>query len=493
MCGLFGILSFDNLNFGDKRKVFWEGLYISALRGTDGTGLAFIEKPGSKPVIYKRALPSWDFLQLKIVDKLMMGVEKHTLALGHTRSSTRGQSNDDNAHPFVHGPITLIHNGHISNHHTLTKHNFEVDSEAMCYAMSETTDMKALLEKITGEYCLIWHDKDKQTFNIARNDGRPLSWVYTTIGMVFASEAGMLTGILRRANLKIKDNLWYPEKHVWYSWDLTKGKVEEYSAVPFVPCLRSMAGADLGEGTTVLSGRGTHKRTKGLSAGSEGNNNVAAALFQSRDVMTKQRLKYKPTTPKQENRAVRRLAKYHLNPITRYTFDQACYIPYKGIGDADKGFVYGSGVQSKSKVSGVVIHNFTRSMFVELKKDMADGEYFFFKPIDTYGVLNGGTVVIGEIDNLFLIDRGSVDVGDSDDEDQFDTVIEGPNHELITIAEWKKVTEGGCALCQGACNPDFADKMVWLGEYDNEPVCHECAEDPKNKEFILGACRDVGT
>lgn len=54
-----------------------------------------------------------------------------------------------------------------------------------------------------------------------------------------------------------------------------------------------------------------------------------------------------------------------------------------------------------------------------------------------------------------------------------DKLVQGPNQEWITVAEFDKLTKHGCANCQG--NIDSADHLYVEWREGNQPLCLSCA------------------
>lgn len=124
----------------------------------------------------------------------------NTVVLGHNRHATKGASGDpEGAHPFQHGNITLVHNGSLTTHYSLTTENFTVDSEAICKAIS-VDGIEAVAPKLRGAFALVWIDSDNNTLNFLRNEERcfAMAWNETTNRMWWASEMDMLKWQLNR-------------------------------------------------------------------------------------------------------------------------------------------------------------------------------------------------------------------------------------------------------------------------------------------------------
>lgn len=489
MCGLVGFISFSkavNLLI-PKKRFMYDGLYMNALRGLDSTGIALIKQADKMPIVYKKALPSFDFLQLKYPEKLLSQVDMGIGCLGHTRSSTRGSVIDDHAHPFQHGPITLIHNGTIHNFRAITREmnfNSEVDSEHICYALAHA-EPKEVLEKVDGEFCFVWHDADKKTFNIAKNQGRPLTWAFIDEweGMAFASEMGMLATILKRHDieaspLNAKDEkksfrMWYPDQNVLYQWDLEKKNIKEYNAIPFVPRPYPH---------TRATGRnhedGTSTAQTGLMTEPVG---IYTKIFHARENLTKQRAKYRPTGPKKLRKQATRLKHMGIDINTPYGVELKGWMPYSA--DKDHGVVWGiTRAAFKGKYLNVIIHECARTIWHDIKDLPAR-----IVAVGIYAIKDAGSFVVGELGTDYddLVTELPFDVVEDifDHDEGMNTLIEGPEGRWLPEDDWEELTEAGCSICSGHCNPDNASEMGWI---NNQPICHICAGDKDLQIAVLG-------
>lgn len=199
--------------FTDKEKHFFkQALYCNQLRGDDSTGIFTVDKELITPRvgIFKKAYPAADFMQLQAAKNIMnISVDKRVI-VGHNRAATRGATTDDNAHPFQHKNITMVHNGTLTNTFNLVKsvtYN-RVDSDILCQAISEGGIQEAV-NNCTGAYALVWHDASDNTLNLLRNNQRPFSIAYDKVGkhIYFASEILMLQWLLDRNGVLYDDIL----------------------------------------------------------------------------------------------------------------------------------------------------------------------------------------------------------------------------------------------------------------------------------------------
>jgi len=190
----------------------------------------------SNPLIYKKALCGWDFLQQYQVQKYLHDIEKFQIALGHVRASTRGSVTDHNSHPFQYGHITLVHNGHIRNASQLkdaNKAQCDVDSAMVAYSMANNGELETLQE-VEGGYVFIWWNSKTKKLNIARNTERPLflAYIQRENSMYWASELTHLAHLLRNASVDEDIGHLFPGSMVWYQYDLKDLRSPE--KVPFV-------------------------------------------------------------------------------------------------------------------------------------------------------------------------------------------------------------------------------------------------------------------
>lgn len=221
MCGIVGVATKGGMTF-DLIKVFNDLLFMDTLRGFDSTGVAAIPMQQGDATVYKRALPAPDFLQLRAYNKLVARPSSLRALLGHNRAATRGAVTDDNAHPFEHAGITLVHNGSLTHYSNLVPHNsVDVDSEAICIAIAQATTHEQLvdvIEKISGAFSLVWHDSTTDYLWFVRNEDRPMTLCQILdpkdeskyLGFMWAAEPDMLLWAAARRGLRI-GKIWSSE------------------------------------------------------------------------------------------------------------------------------------------------------------------------------------------------------------------------------------------------------------------------------------------
>jgi len=201
MCGLVGVVG-TGINFVDV-KVFKQLLFVDALRGPHSTGVA-INGSDNKVQTYKRSVNSTDFLQLK-QGEAIASTSNTDFLLGHNRYATQGAINDQNAHPFTYGNVTLAHNGTLTDQTNLPDHKqFTVDSENIAYAMGLAEDPEEVISLLKGAFTLTWYNDYELKFYMVRNEERPMWIAHNKSRDVYyyASEKLMLEAILVRNNIE---------------------------------------------------------------------------------------------------------------------------------------------------------------------------------------------------------------------------------------------------------------------------------------------------
>lgn len=202
MCGIFGVIVRNKTGLWTDEENFIQNLLVvGAVRGDHGTGTFWVPHKNPMSLNYlKVAGNPYNLVKDEAWGNYWKDAKSSAQAfVGHHRYATRGKHTTDNAHPFIHKHITMVHNGTI--HWGLSKYekypNVEVDSHALTIAMAE--EGLQVLSDMSGAYACVWHNSEDGTINIAKNDQRPLSMVKMENGnFFFASEGPMLAWTLQR-------------------------------------------------------------------------------------------------------------------------------------------------------------------------------------------------------------------------------------------------------------------------------------------------------
>lgn len=193
--------------------------YLSALRGTDSTGIAIgyrKKKEHSKYGVFshKMTVPAADFLQDKQTQNTLAATG--FFVMGHCRAKTIGDTTVENAHPHECDHIVGTHNGTIGKWGNSDKS----DSRELFERIASDGITKAFTEADTGAYACVFADKRARTLNFFRNDRRPLwlMWADNEQTLYWASEKEMLELMAARNDLTRKaDEPWLLKEHTLFS------------------------------------------------------------------------------------------------------------------------------------------------------------------------------------------------------------------------------------------------------------------------------------
>jgi len=229
MCGIVGFVRTSSKYIGRLDDLMADLLFFDSVRGDHSTGIFYAKtewNKGKKEVIHgyaKNAMPGWEFVNDEAFINAMKYPSNLLFCVGHNRAATRGAISVANAHPFKHGTITLVHNGSLRNHHSLTKELFQVDSEAVTHCLNDK-GLKHLANEMEGAWSLVWHNAAEETLNFYRNEQRPMVFAICDDLIVFGSEEGILRAACDRNKIQIKktySSVVY--NHIKFEFDIDKG------------------------------------------------------------------------------------------------------------------------------------------------------------------------------------------------------------------------------------------------------------------------------
>jgi predicted glutamine amidotransferase len=190
-------------------------LYVSDLRGGHGTGIL----QGATYSNYKRYLMHksvsdasyfiWYHTKSNQGNKDLMDGVSNNFFIGHVRYATKGEVNDQNAHPFEFSKIIGVHNGTLKDKKYESKE--KTDSEMFFKDINERGILPVLQElDKESAYAIIVYDKKNGHISLARNDKRPM-WVCVHNKrrvMYLASEFQFLEMCASRRDFDISDTMY---------------------------------------------------------------------------------------------------------------------------------------------------------------------------------------------------------------------------------------------------------------------------------------------
>lgn len=198
MCGIVGMVAKQRQGFYTHDvNVFSQMLVADSVRGIDGTGVFGTYGTGSVGWLKVAAHPYALLMNDKFDSWARAMTQKFDMVVGHNRKATAGGKTHENAHPFIHEHIILVHNGVVHNHKSMAE--TEVDSHAIAHSIVDKGHEETIA-KLEGAFALVWFDMKDRTLRIVRNSQRPLFLVETPTQFVFASEGSMLAWLGDRNN-----------------------------------------------------------------------------------------------------------------------------------------------------------------------------------------------------------------------------------------------------------------------------------------------------
>ena len=198
------------------------------VRGPHSTGAGFVGRGDEKFSLAKRLGNPWNLLMSEEYEKSMSFAHPQKVLIGHNRSATIGDKIEENAHPFMFDHVIGAHNGTLDTSciKGLINHQlYGTDSQAI-FATISAKGVDAALKEMSGAWALTWFDNRDSTFNMLRNDKRPLHYTYShdRNTLIWASEAEMLEYVLlRRRKQMQKDGKGHNQifslpPNLLYSW-----------------------------------------------------------------------------------------------------------------------------------------------------------------------------------------------------------------------------------------------------------------------------------
>jgi glutamine---fructose-6-phosphate transaminase (isomerizing) len=183
MCSVVGYIGAQG-----SREVVLDGLSRLEYRGYDSAGFACLD-PDNHQLMYAKATGALS----NLVDVFKKSPINGAVGIGHTRWSTHGVANHENAHPHFdcQRTLSLVHNGIIENHSELRAalieqgHTFhsQTDTEVISHLLEQAlldkrktvaTAVSAVVKQLTGAYAFVAVLQEYPDMLIVVRKGSPL-------------------------------------------------------------------------------------------------------------------------------------------------------------------------------------------------------------------------------------------------------------------------------------------------------------------------------
>ena len=460
MCGIVGYITVDN-NTQEyvKEKFFEEALYMNALRGSHSTGIMSVSEE-FRWAWAKQAVSAAEYIDGKTWSKRE---SKNWCSVGHGRHATVGEINCDNAHPFQHGEIILVHNGTLRTIWDLPhkSKDIKVDSELIAYNLSLVEPDKAveIIEKLQGAYALVWFDERDKSVNMVRNHERPLHLGINRQedSLFFMSDGNMLHAVGQR--------LMVPTNGPSRIWQIATHQILKYkkgNLVPEVTEVRPFARRSTYIPTT---------RTK---------THTGVVRHKTGGTYSKK------VNPEDIPKVHLEMMKdwYMIDPAEEYYFEPKGHINWG---------------KNEGLITGVVYHPewdtyldviipsdaHTQKAPPELLLDYEGPWSILLTGVShcSYVKDSSELTFIGKVkwytwpasrptpkENIVEHDEGT-EVAIC-----WFEKVQGPHGE-IDVPAFEALVGDGCAMCSMPVLPEEAEKITWVGEMSNQPLCENCLDD----------------
>lgn len=430
----------------DHRNAFKVLLHLDALRGTDSTGIACVEKGKDPSVdILKTASHPYDLMDHNRFDKIV--IRPNRVMIGHNRYATHGKVITRNAHPFHVGKIVGVHNGVINNKWNFDNGNqFDVDSLAL-FNHIDQKGLKDAIDRAKGGWSLVWWNTEEETLNFLRNEERPMFIGVTEDGqtIMWASERWMLEVAASRNKIKFKEvNSTDINKHIKLPIEIdgkfgesAEEEVKSSPAAPFQPFRQHGSGIN-----PQAVGQAISQRTQAATQNGGVGSNVTRF----------------PTIP--------------------YTGQKGRLLRATTLVNAIGGATYLICNDLELNVLGTI------RLYVN-KKDNPEqmrGKVFRADISGTADYESAGGLVYKVIHSTvdFNWNRKQEQQEEQQEEQEKPEHILGPRGVYLSRSAWEKYY-GRCSLCDSDIDPDENHHRFLV---NGEVICGSCADDPQVMQYL---------
>lgn len=505
MCGIVGFITTEKaLGAHARKRWFTNAIRAGAARGEHGTGMILVphDNEGNADWVKIGATPDYLIDGKHGKERFANDWDMYRAVVGHNRYATQGKVSTDNAHPFVVGPITLVHNGTLHSTHglPLPQHKLkdvDVDSHVIAHNLADHS-VEDVVKELDGAFTLVWHDARDQSVNIIRNERRPLHLIALSYHdtILFASEAEMLWWLTKRSDFSHGDTMYQPEAGMHMKF-MPGSKVPELKKLElYKPSWGGYGNFTRGATSTTSDSRSSfqyddddaawmRRARRHVQPGKE--TRVRQAHFKDREVLNRR-------IPK----TLRKLLKEEgLDPRDELLFAPMAAVP---LGRHDLCIAAGR----LPGLNGQMCHVY--GMPREATKEAVQAkDWWLVAPVAVKQATGEKIVVARLVSRTVEVEKeesttettsqstspttppdSSTDTPDFKAEFTLpgNAVIDGPKGEPLSVDEWRLLVRCGCAYCGENITDEDAYEMQW-DPWSDRPVCPVCvvdvlAHDPGN-------------
>lgn len=466
MCGIVTVFGSD---MGPVHgQVMKDLLILDQVRGMHATGVLKVDSQGNV-LVKKEPVNGATFVSDTDNKAFVTTLSSSRGIIGHNRWATMGTLVAENAHPFQHDHITMVHNGTLDSQDTLAtdeaNKSFEVDSNQLAFTLSQW-GVQRTVRQTDGAFVLAWHDQTENSFNFVRNSKRPF-WLAKVTGKdvyIGASEKWMIEVACARQKTAVTVD--EPQElpigqHVKYV--LGKGAYANKTSRPVVTPVTFMPYNETFYGS--------------WGAGVGGNYN-----YNSRPARTTQVYTAPKTAGARNNTVKTELAALGLTVQQEVSAYLTYFRPYPGSSDAMEGRRIGVAYGCLDNLQGP---NIPCAVHAVNEKDFIMGEYEAVVSSIQHNLRDYDGALLKDcvlLQGLLLTKSWEteqdklVDDPDQPCDDEVDAstmYVYGPSRALITTQKFEQLTVHGCGLCTTDIFEEEDEDISWEND---TPICQDCTE-----------------
>jgi len=197
MCGIAGIIRFNDKPLPAEGHSIRDLLLSLQSRGTDATGLAYLDMTDKCWRVYKACCPAEQFVDLpEAADFITQAEKRGRVILAHCRWASKGNRDElTNAHPVYNADGLLIHNGTITSGIPEREAQGGTDSEQLLLDI-QAGSIQATMGRIFGGATYAYVDLHRPTIVQLVKYHNPIAIVQNVNRLYFASTLEIMYSLM---------------------------------------------------------------------------------------------------------------------------------------------------------------------------------------------------------------------------------------------------------------------------------------------------------